>query len=73
MNDNQYDETWLANAKAKYYDTAWMDEIKPIHPRNNLYRKMAWWILFLMIAGWIGYESASYLGMFAVTMQEGLR
>lgn len=40
---------------------------------KHFWRKVAWGVLFVLIALWVGYESAEYLGMFAVTLQEGLK
>lgn len=40
---------------------------------SHFWRKALWGGLFILIALWVGYEAAPYLGMFAVTMQEGLK
>lgn len=58
--------------RVSYDDLSWMSG-PAIRPRNNTFRKLAWGILFILIALWVGYEAAPYLGMFAVTLQEGLK
>lgn len=76
--ERQYDPVWLAHTKAEYeelFHKGW-DEIKPSKPhsvRRRFWRKVAWGVLFVLIALWVGYETAPYLGMFAVTLQEGLK
>lgn len=60
-------------------DYDWMDTEEFIRPtawhierRKMFWRKALWGVLFVLAALWVGYEAAPYLGMFAVTLQEGL-